>query len=289
MRHKFTPPPQGLIVASVIVAIWIGSLAFLLSISVDRLTQFGILPAILSRTFIQTGLFVVAHDAIHGSIVPNDARSNQTIGKLALMLYALLPYQLLATNHWQHHRQPGQAGDPDFHDGIHHHVVLWYVKFMKGYLDRRQRIVLFFGMKAIFFTLYLGFHVAIPNLFLFWVFPIVLSSLQLFIFGTYLPHRAASGDPENRIRSNQSAICTHNATSSNYSTFWSFLTCYHFGYHWEHHEYPFVPWYGLPSMRRWRSLSPGELSARTLVDLGEAIANPIRLVDSPKKATVNHY
>ena len=241
-------------VASVIVAIWIGSLGLLLSISIDRLTPYWILPAILGRTSIQTGLFVVAHDAIHGSIVPNDIRSNQAIGKLALLLYALLPYQLLATNHWQHHRQPGQAGDPDFHDGIHDHVVLWYLKFMKGYLDRRQRIVLFFGMKAIFFTLYLGFHVAIPNLFLFWVFPIFLSSLQLFIFGTYLPHRDAVTETDLQIRSPQladrAAIRNHNATSSNYSTFWSFLTCYHFGYHWEHHEYPSVPWYGLPSMRR---------------------------------------
>jgi beta-carotene/zeaxanthin 4-ketolase len=245
-------------VASVIVAIWIGSLGFLLSISIDRLTPWWILPAIFGRTFIQTGLFVVAHDAIHGSIVPNDVRLNQAIGRLALMLYALLPYQLLATNHWQHHRQPGRAGDPDFHDGIDRHVVLWYLKFMKGYLDRRQRIVLFFGMKAIFCTLYLGCHVAVPNLFLFWVFPIVLSSLQLFIFGTYLPHRSASrttdAQPRSPHLSTADAIRNHNATSSNYSTFWSFLTCYHFGYHWEHHEYPSMPWYGLPSMRR--SLAP---------------------------------
>ncbi len=266
MQHKLILPPTGLMVASVIVAIWIGSLGCLLSI--EQLTPWWILLAILGRTFIQTGLFVVAHDAIHGSIVPNDARSNHAIGRLALMLYALLPYQLLATNHWQHHRQPGQAGDPDFHDGIHDHVVLWYIKFMKGYLDRRQRIVLFFGMKAIFFTLYLGFHVAVPNLFLFWVFPIVLSSLQLFIFGTYLPHRDAVratdpqirscsvGSAESPHRSSQDAIRNHNAISSNYSTFWSFLTCYHFGYHWEHHEYPGVPWYGLPSMRRNREPLP---------------------------------
>ncbi len=233
-------------VASAIVAIWFGSLGWLLSI--EQLTPWWIVPAVLGRTFIQTGLFVVAHDAIHGSVVPNDVRSNHTIGKLALMLYALLPYQLLATNHWQHHRQPGQAGDPDFHDGIHDNVVLWYLKFMKGYLDRRQRIVLFFGMKAIFFTLYLGFHVAVPNLFLFWVFPIVLSSLQLFIFGTYLPHRGAVRETDPQIRSTHRS--THNATSSNYSTFWSFLTCYHFGYHWEHHEYPLLAWYELPSARQ---------------------------------------
>jgi hypothetical protein len=39
------------------------------------------------------------------------------------------------------------------------------------------------------------------------------------------------------------------AKSSNYSTFWSFIACYHFDYHWEHHEYPYLPWYSLPIAR----------------------------------------
>ncbi|WP_310485476.1 fatty acid desaturase [Chamaesiphon sp. VAR_48_metabat_403] len=117
---------------------------------------------------------------------------------------------------------------------------------MKGYLDNKQRIVLFFGIGVIFHGLHLIFHVSVANLFVFWILPIVLSSMQLFFFGTYLPHR--SGSFEN----------PHHAISSNYPLVLSFLTCYHFGYHWEHHEYPGVPWYGLPSMRRWRSLSPGE-------------------------------
>jgi beta-carotene/zeaxanthin 4-ketolase len=243
-----SPTLTGLVVAVAIVAIWIVSLVVLLAINIDRFIPFGILTAILVRTFIQTGLFVVAHDAIHGSVMPGHVRINHWLGRSALMLYALLPYRQLSLNHWQHHRYPGQVGDPDFHDGIHSQVVLWYLKFMSGYLDRRQRVVLFFGMKAIFFTLYLGFHVAIPNLFLFWVLPIVLSSIQLFVFGTYLPHRSTAAD--------EAAIYSphrrsgHHATSSNYSPFWSFLTCYHFGYHWEHHEYPSVPWYGLPSVRQ---------------------------------------
>ena len=118
---------------------------------------------------------------------------------------------------------------------------------MQEYLDFRQKVVLFFGMKVIFFTLYLGFHVPIPNLFLFWVFPIVLSSMQLFYFGTYLPHRAGSAAIPPSPHQN-----SHHAVSANRPVWWSFLTCYHFGYHWEHHEYPALPWYRLPSVRQHR-------------------------------------
>lgn len=229
-------PLTGLLVASVIVVLWISSLGFLLSIDTAQVIPLGILPAILGRTFLQTGLFIVAHDAIHGSVLPSNRRLNHRIGQLAVTLYALLSYQKLALNHWQHHRHPGQVSDPDFHDGIHDSFFAWYLKFMQGYLDLQQRIVLFFGMGMIFLALYLGFRIPVANLFLFWVLPIGLSSIQLFLFGTYLPHRASNAEN------------SHHATSSNYPLLWSFFTCYHFGYHWEHHEYPFLPWYRLPSV-----------------------------------------
>jgi beta-carotene ketolase (CrtW type) len=93
-------------------------------------------------------------------------------------------------------------------------------------------------MVPAFFVAHFGFHIPIANLILFWFLPIVLSSMQLFLFGTYLPHR--SEDSPN----------SHAAISSNYPLILSFLTCYHFGYHWEHHEYPNLPWYRLPSVRQ---------------------------------------
>ncbi|WP_339377367.1 fatty acid desaturase [Merismopedia glauca] len=223
--------------ASVIVVLWIASLKFFLLIDITQLTFLWVLLAILGRTSIQTGLFIVAHDAIHGAVLPRHRRWNNAIGRLAVTLYALLSYQKLSLNHWQHHKYPGQPSDPDFHDGIHDNILVWYLKFMKGYLDVRQTVIQFLGIGMMFLTLHFGCHIPISNLFLFWVLPIFLSSMQLFLFGTYLPHRSSS--PRN----------SHHATSSNYPLFWSFLTCYHFGYHWEHHEYPFLPWYSLPSVR----------------------------------------
>jgi beta-carotene/zeaxanthin 4-ketolase len=230
----------GLLVAAVIIAIWIASLGFFLLIHIDQLTVPWILAMVLGRTFIQTGLFIVAHDAMHGT-VSRSARCNHTIGQLAVALYALLPYQKLLSKHQRHHRFPGQPDDPDFHDGVHSSPVAWYARFMQGYLDRRQQVILFFGIGAIFLTLYGVFGVSMPNLFLFWIIPIVFSSIQLFFFGTYLPHR--SGGEANGI------------TSSNYGTILSFLTCYHFGYHWEHHENPVLPWYSLPSAYQARKQS----------------------------------
>ncbi|MFB2979106.1 fatty acid desaturase [Microseira sp. BLCC-F43] len=44
----------------------------------------------------------------------------------------------------------------------------------------------------------------------------------------------------------------HRCQSNSLSTFWSFITCYHFGYHEEHHEYPEVPWWQLPIIRKRR-------------------------------------
>jgi beta-carotene ketolase (CrtW type) len=58
----------------------------------------------------------------------------------------------------------------------------------------------------------------------------------LFYFGTFLPHR----EPEEGYSN------IHCAQSNSLPVFWSFITCYHFGYHQEHHEYPHVPWWHLP-------------------------------------------
>ncbi|WP_310489461.1 fatty acid desaturase [Chamaesiphon sp. VAR_69_metabat_338] len=266
MQHDLKSPPlTGLLVATTIVAFWLGSLAWVCSLDVSTLLPLGIFPVILGRTFIQTGLFIVAHDAIHGSVLPGHRRVNKCFGHLALALYALLPYQKLAHHHWQHHLQPGRLGDPDFHDGVRDGLGAWYVKFMQEYLDFRQKVVLFFGMKVIFFSLFLGFHVPIPNLFLFWVLPIVLSSMQLFFFGTYLPHRSAGRETPTSQHQN-----SHNAISTNYPIIWSFLTCYHFGYHWEHHEYPSLPWYQLPTVRQHQRKSAPVDSSGSLTSVAEA-------------------
>jgi beta-carotene/zeaxanthin 4-ketolase len=80
----------------------------------------------------------------------------------------------------------------------------------------------------------------LENLLLFWVMPSLVSTVQLFLFGTYLPHREPLGGHLNRHRSNM----------NNWNVVWSFLSCYHFGYHYEHHDAPSTPWWKLPAVHR---------------------------------------
>jgi beta-carotene ketolase (CrtW type) len=195
--------------------------------------------AILGRTFLHTGLFIISHDAMHNSLMPNHRLANDLMGKFAIGLYGFLPYERSRINHWRHHLYPAQISDPDFHNGIHDHPVIWYLKFMGEYLPLYQFILVVSSWGLIFYGLSKIFHISLANFIVFWILPLVLSSIQLFFFGTYLPHRGNDREATNR----------HRANSTNYPIFWSFLTCYHFGYHWEHHEYPQVPWYELPEIR----------------------------------------
>ena len=239
MRHDPRPMPlTGVLTASVMVLLWMISLGTLLLVDIGQHNVLWVLTALLGRTYMQTGLFILAHDAIHGLVMPNNHRLNLGIGRLAVTLYALLSYKKLALNHWKHHRYPGQAKDPDFHDGTNRNVFPWYCKFMNSYINGRERTAMLVKIMAIFLVASFGLHIALSNLVLFWFLPIVLSSMQLFFFGTYLPHRSETSEGD------------HHAVSSNYPPLLSFLTCYHFGYHWEHHEYPNLPWYKLPSIRK---------------------------------------
>jgi beta-carotene/zeaxanthin 4-ketolase len=217
-----------------IFTLWLLTYFVFLQLNPLELSPVVTIAAILLRTFLQTGLFAIAHDAMHASLLPNHRYLNDTIGRVAILLYACLPYDRCRQSHWQHHRTPGMVSDPDFHDS--HNWLQWYVRFMKRYLSLSQLVT----SAVVWFPICLIWHfcgVGLLPILLFWLLPICLSSLQLFIFGTYLPHH----NSENSNR--------HRARSSDYAPWQSFLTCYHFGYHWEHHEYPSCPWYDLPSTR----------------------------------------
>ena len=74
--------------------------------------------------------------------------------------------------------------------------------------------------------------------------------MQLFYFGTFLPH----SEPEGGYSE------PHRAKSTSYPVWLSFITCYHFGYHEEHHEYPHVCWWQLPEIYQLRLNSASSTS-----------------------------
>jgi len=225
-------------IAMTIIFLWFASLIILFRLDLTTFPLIYVPVLIILRTFIHTGIFIIIHDSIHG-VVHHNRQINSLMGYTTAFLYALLPYKTLTKNHHQHHRHPATESDPDFYDRNPHNPWLWYASFMKDYQDGKQFWILFWGITVIFWSLFL-MHVPLVNMFLFWIFPIVFSSLQLFVFGIYLPHRPTKEGYGDR----------HRARSNNHSVFVSFITCYHFGYHWEHHQYPHLPWYKLPQARK---------------------------------------
>jgi len=102
----------------------------------------------------------------------------------------------------------------------------WYFSFITNYVTVWQILL----MAVTYNVMKLWFPY--ENLILFWIVPAVLSTFQLFYFGTYLPHR---GEHNNKHKS---------GTLSN-NHVWAFLSCYFFGYHYEHHDSPGTPWWRL--------------------------------------------
>ena len=225
-------------VAMTIVGVWAISLWSCFQIQIETVHPIGLLCLVGWQTWIYTGLFITAHDAMHGSIDPSPWL-NRAIGQLCLWLYAGFDYSLLASKHHLHHQYPASDRDPDFHDGKTPNFWGWYAHFVCEHVSWGQTLNL---------LLMLGIHTTIsqhnlvtpilwriPNLLLFWVIPSLLSSIQLFYFGTFLPHREPLAGYLN----------PHRAQTIARSGWWSLISCYHFGYHQEHHESPHIPWWQL--------------------------------------------
>lgn len=226
----------GLGLAGLIIAGWLA--VHVWAVWFYPWARFGVAPAVLVivlQCWLCVGLFIVAHDCMHGSLVPFRPAWNRPIGMLCLVLYAGFDFNALNPKHHLHHRHSGTGSDPDFLEAPPHGFWRWYVKFFAEYFSWRQLAV----MAAIFWTYVLVLGAPVGNVVLFWALPSLLSSLQLFTFGTYLPHVPADTKFTDR----------HNARSNDYPAWLSLLTCFHFGYHHEHHLYPGVPWWRLPAVR----------------------------------------
>ena len=228
----------SLFLAGAIVFAWFLSLSWLLNVNVSWGTAWIVCCGILLRIFLQTGLFIVTHESIHGTLC-NDRHVGQRIGCLTATLYACISYRLLFEKHHRHHLYPCTERDPDFNSDGSQGFWAWYLSFFSQYYTAQYTWFSIVWMAAIF-GLIASLGMSFLNIFVFWLLPIILSSLQLFYFGVYLPHRTTD-TPKNNI---------HQTRSSDYSELWSLVTCYHLGYHLEHHQHPDVPWYELPRIRR---------------------------------------
>ncbi len=218
---------MGSLVAVFVIVSWASAQAAWLAFDLP----WGWAPAIvLLQTFLHTGLFITAHDAMHGTVAPGHPRWNHLLGRMAVGLYAAFPYGTLLPAHHAHHRAPATPDDPDFHRG-HPGFWGWYRDFLGGYLSWPQ----FLAMAAVYNVLVHLVGVPEPRVIVYWVTPALLSTLQLFYFGTWRPHRTPPGGHTDH----------HRATSETWPAWAMFLTCWNFGLHHEHHARPGVPWWRL--------------------------------------------
>ena len=166
MKSALTP---GVLIAILIIACWAGSLLLLMNVEVE-FTNPLIYIFVLVQMFLYTGLFITAHDSMHGTVSPNRTLNN-IIGQTCTALFAAFLYKNLYHKHHEHHRHVHSDQDPDYHNGS---FWSWYFKFLKEYITWQQILI----MAVLFNVLKIWF--AEVNLLLFWVLPSLLRTLQLF-------------------------------------------------------------------------------------------------------------
>ena len=217
---------MGVVVAFIIILAWGFHLFYILmnvTIAIDNPWMYFHLVV---QIHLFTGLFITAHDAMHMSVSKNE-KLNRGIGYLVTFLYAAMDYSKLKKKHFDHHRYAGTSKDPDFYH--RNRFFPWWFSFMKQYITIWQ----FLTMAVLFNLLLLWFNEA--ELIILWIIPSILSTFQLFYFGTYLPHK----QPHTNLDSQ------HKARSQTKNHLWAFLSCYFFGYHLEHHQHPGTAWWKL--------------------------------------------
>lgn len=213
----------GVAIGWSIILLWLLLLVFLLQWPLDFSSPLWFL-FILLQTHLYTGLFITGHDAMH-HVISKDKTINNYTGIIAIGLFAFNSYKKLFPKHHEHHRFTATDKDPDYHPGS---FVGWYFNFLRQYVTVKQVLLM-----ALTYNILILFFPA-TNVVLFWILPSILSTFQLFYFGTYLPHKGFHSE-ENIHKSN--------TQSKNHVV--AFLTCYFFGYHYEHHNAPGVPWWKL--------------------------------------------
>ncbi|MBC6112555.1 fatty acid desaturase [Pedobacter fastidiosus] len=218
---KINKSYTGIIVALTVIGCWLTLLYSLLTWNFVWTNPLVYL-LILVQMHLYTGLFITAHDAMHGTISSNKTVNN-ILGYISVFLYAGFFYNTLLTKHHKHHSHVHTEEDPDY---ANHGFWRWYLSFMMNYVTVIQLIIM-----AVAFNV-LKIWVNQENLLLFWVLPSLMSTFQLFYFGTYLPHK---GEHDNEY---------HSSTLQK-NHFIAFITCYFFGYHLEHHQKPGMPWWQL--------------------------------------------
>ena len=218
---------MGVFIALLVIISWASHLAYMLLLQPVNLLDVWFWVHMLIQTWLFTGLFITAHDSMHGTISAN-RKLIIVIGFSATLLFAGMWYPMLIKKHKMHHVNPGTALDPDYYTGKQNFFIWWF-SFMKSYVTIWQILIM-----AGLFNLGLLFFSEI-QLIVLWIIPSILATFQLFYFGTFLPHQLP--------HTTEMGIYKSRTLKKNH--LWAMLSCYFFGFHYEHHASPQTPWWKL--------------------------------------------
>lgn len=255
----------GILLAACIFAVWLGvHLWAMFVLTIDARNVWTVPFIFALQCWLSVGMFIVAHDGMHGSLSPKLRELGQVVGAVMLFLYAGFGWRKMRDAHFQHHKHTGTARDPDYNADNPHDFWPWYTLFLKRYFGWMSMVWVW----SVVLTYYFILRVPPQNIALLYGFPAIASSLQLFYFGTYRPHRI---ERENAAGKNKDTFAdadfsserlagahstdahfadAHRSRTNDYGVIASLFTCFHFGYHHEHHLSPGVPWWGLPARHK---------------------------------------
>src|SRR5205823_4986871 len=121
------PPYIGVLIALAVILAWLACTVLLMRWGFNWSNPL-LYFFILLQMHLYTGLFITAHDAMHGTVSPNK-QVNNAIGYITTFFYAAFWYGQLYNKHHQHHKYVHTANDPDYHKG---NFVTWYITFIKN-------------------------------------------------------------------------------------------------------------------------------------------------------------
>ena len=81
----------GLFAATAVIVLWTLNLSLILTSEISA-QKWYLIPQFFVQILLYTGLFITAHDAMHGLVSPENRLINDVYGKLSLVLFALFSF-----------------------------------------------------------------------------------------------------------------------------------------------------------------------------------------------------
>lgn len=100
---------SGLLVAAAVMVVWASTLRHALWLEVGTTGRLHLAVTFVALVQSYTGLFITAHDAMHGLVAPKHAMVNRRMGQLCAGAFAAFSYDLLLVSHRQHHAHPATS------------------------------------------------------------------------------------------------------------------------------------------------------------------------------------